>query len=178
MEFCFQYLLKKSDEEQMNTGQMILTMGAMVLLATIMLRVNTNNLTNESVRDQAQYGVLATSIATSIIEEAQSKAFDENTDTNTVSTLSQLTTLLGPETGETSDTFDDFDDYNGYTRRDSTMPSAVFDIACEVVYVEKNNIQGSTSSKTWHKKMNVIISSPFSPDTFRTASIFSYWYFR
>jgi MSHA pilin protein MshD len=162
----------------MNTGQMILTMGAMVLLATIMLRVNTSNLTNESVKDQAQYGVLATSIATSIIEEAQSKSFDENTDTNTVSTLTQLSSVLGPETGETPDTFDDLDDYNGFTKRDSTMPSAIFDISCEVVYVAPNNIQGTSTSKTWHKKMKVTISSPFSPDTLRTASIFSYWYFR
>jgi hypothetical protein len=178
MEFYFQYLLKKSDKDQMNTGQMILTMGAMVLLATIMLRVNTNNLTNESVRDQAQYGVLATSIATSIIEEAQSKSFDENTDTNSVSSLTSLSSVLGPEAGETYLTFDDFDDYDGFTKRDSSMPSAIFDIACEVVYVNSYDVQGSTTSRTWHKKMNVTISSPFSPDTFRTASIFSYWYFR
>jgi len=162
----------------MNTGQMILTIGAMILLATIVLRVNTNNLINESVRDQAQYGVLATSIATSILEEAQSKAFDENTDTNSVSSLTQLSEILGPESGETPATFDDFDDYNGYTKRDSTMPSAVFDIACEVVYVTANDVSGSSANRTWNKKMKITISSPFSPDTLRTATVFSYWFFR
>jgi MSHA pilin protein MshD len=163
----------------MNTGQMLMTMGAMILLSTIVLRVNTSNLTNESIRDQAQYGVLATSIATSIIEEAQSKAFDEKTDTNSVSLLTQLSTVLGPEGGETESTFDDFDDYNGFTKRDSTMPSAIFDISCEVVYVASNDIEGVSTNRTWHKKINVTISSPFTPaDTFRTSSIFSYWYFR
>jgi len=162
----------------MNTGQTMMTMGAMMLLSAVVLRVNTSNLNNESIRDQAQYGVLATSIATSIIEEAQSKSFDHFTDTNSVSLLTQLSSTLGPEGSETEETFNDFDDYDGFTKRDSTMPSAIFDIACEVVYVNSNDIQGSTTNRTWHKKINVTISSPFSPDTFRTASIFSYWYFR
>lgn len=162
----------------MNTGQTMMTMCAMMLLSAIMLRVNTSNLSNESVRDQAQYGVLATSIATSIIEDAQSKSFDHSTDTNSVNLLTQLSSVLGPEGGETEETFNDFDDYNGFTKRDSTMPSAVFDIACEVVYVSSNDIEGFSNNRTWHKKMNVTISSPFSPDTFRTSSIFSYWFFR
>ncbi|MGB5531003.1 MAG: hypothetical protein WBQ32_13630, partial [Ignavibacteriaceae bacterium] len=91
----------------MNTGQMIMTMGAMILLSTIVLRVNTLNLTNESIRDNAQYGVLATSIATSIIEEAQSKAFDATTDSNAVTNVLNLTPAinLGPEAGETYDIF-------------------------------------------------------------------------
>ena len=157
-----------------------MTMGAMVLLSTITLRVNTNNLMNETVRDQAQYGVLATSIATSMIEEATSKSFDERTDSNSVSALSELTLVgsLGPESGETYDLFNDFDDYNGFTKRDSTMPSAVFDIICEVVYVESNKINEISSKTTWHKKINITVSSPFSQDTFYTSSIYSYWYFR
>ena len=159
----------------------MMTMGAMILLSTIILRVNTTNLTNESVRDQAQYGVLATSIATSIIEEAQSKAFDAKTDTNSVSTVLGLTSslLLGPESGETADSlFNDFDDFDGYTKRDSTMPSAIFDISCQVVYVTPDNLEGSSLAQTWHKKINITITSPFSPDTFRTSSIYSYWFFR
>ncbi len=113
-----------------------MTLGAMMLLATIMLRVNTANLTNESIRDDAQFGVLATSIATSIIEEAHSKAFDEKSDTTSIFDVTQLSSILGPESGESGSTFDDFDDYNGFTKRDSTMPSSVFDISCAVVYVE------------------------------------------
>ena len=163
----------------MNTGQTMMTMGAMMLLSAIVLRVNTSNLNNESVRDKAQYGVLATSIATSIIEEAQSKSFDHNTDTNSVSLLNQLSTVLGPDDGEIEETFNDFDDYDGFIKRDSTMPSAIFDIACEVVYVNANDIEGSTTNRTWHKKIKVTITSPFTPaDTCRTESIFSYWYFR
>jgi len=168
--------------DKMNTGQMIMTLGAMMLLATIMLRVNTANLTNESIRDSAQFGVLATSIATSIIEEAHSKAFDEKSDTTSIFDVTQLSSILGPESGETGSTFDDFDDYNGFTKRDSTMPSAVFDISCAVVYVETSNILGSTTNRTWNKKLIVTITRPVSADSsvlaFKTSSIFSYWHFR
>lgn len=159
-----------------------MTLGAMMLLSVIMLRVNTANLTNETIRDDAQYGVLATSIATSIIEEAQSKSFDEKTDTNNVTSLNQLSSVLGPESGETEETFDDFDDYNNFTKRDTSMPSTVFDIACQVVYVEPGNIEGSTTNRTWNKKIIVTITRPVSADSselaLRTSSIFSYWYFR
>jgi len=157
-----------------------MSMGAMVLLSTITLRVNTSNLMNETIRDEAQYGVLATSIATSIIEEATSKSFDESSDSTSVSSLNELTLagILGPESGETDSTFDDFDDYNGFTKRDSTMPSAIFDVSCEVVYIHKSNLKVKSNSQQWHKKINVTVSSPFSQDTFKTSSIFSYWHFR
>jgi MSHA pilin protein MshD len=175
-------IVKQTNDGNMNTGQMIMTLGAMLLLASVMLRVNTTNLTNESVRDEAQYGVLANSIATSIIEQAQSRAFDEVTDTSNITSTSQLSSVLGPESGETEESYNDFDDFNGFTKRDSSMKSAVFDISCTVNYVEPGNILGSTSNKTYHKKITVTITRPVSADSsvlvVRSSSIFSYWYFR
>ncbi len=164
----------------MNTGQMFLTIGALVLLSTLMLRINTNNLQTDTIRAEAQYGVIATSIITSIIEEAKSLAFDAKTDTNTVTNISQLTpaSSLGPGGGETYDTFNDFDDFNGYTKVDSTMPSAVFDISCEVFYIHKTNLKDKYNSRTWHKKITIQVSSPFMQDTIKQSSIYSYWYFR
>jgi hypothetical protein len=166
----------------MNTGQMLMSLGAMLLLSTIMLRVNTATLSNESVRDDAQFGVLATSIATSIIEDAYSKAFDEKSDTMSIFSVTELSSVLGPESGETEETFNDFDDYNGFTKRDSTMPSATFDISCQVVYVESGNILGSTTNRTWNKKIIVTITRPVSADSsvlaLRSSSIFCYWHFR
>lgn len=175
-------IVQQKFTRNMNTGQMIMTLGAMLLLAVIMLRVNTTNLTNETVRDEAQFGVLANSIATSIIEQAQSKAFDEATDTSNIISTSQLSSILGPESGETEEKFNDFDDFNGYTKRDSSMKSSVFDISCAVVYVEPGNILGSTANRTYHKKITVTITRPVSADSsvqvVQSSSIFSYWYFR
>ena len=162
----------------MNTGQMILTIGAMILLSTIMLRVNTLNLDTDSVRAEAQFGVLATSIATSIIEEAKGLAFDEASVSSNVDNLNDLSPVLGKESGETRPDFDDFDDFNNYFEVDSTMPSAVFDINCSVEYVDVPDVDIQSATKTWNKKITVMVSSKSMKDTIRISSIYSYWYFR
>ena len=164
----------------MNTGQMFLTIGALVLLSTLMLRINTNNLQTDTIRAEAQYTVLATSIITSIMEKAKSLAFDATTDTNNVTATMQLTpaSFLGPGGGETYDTFNDFDDFNGYTRVDSTMPSAVFEVYCEVYYIQKTNLKEKYNARTWHKKITIQVSSAFMQDTIKQSTIYSYWYFR
>lgn len=159
---------------------MMLTIGAMILLSTLMLRINTNNLQTDSVRAEAQYGVLATSIITSIMEKAKSLAFDAETDTNSVTSLTQLTPALnlGPAVGETYDTFNDFDDFNGYTKVDSSMPSAVFDISCEVFYIHPINLKEKSNTRTWHKRIDIHVSSAFMQDSITQSTIYSYWYFR
>jgi len=164
----------------MNSGQMMLAIGAMVLLSTLMLRINTNNLQTDTVRAEAQYGVLATSIITSTMEKAKSLAFDEATDSNSVTLVGELTPpgSLGPEVGETYDTFNDFDDFNGFTIVDSTMPSAVFNVSCEVYYIHPTNLKSKYGNPTWHKKITVTVSSPFMEDSIKQSSIYSYWYFR
>jgi hypothetical protein len=164
----------------MNTGQMMLTIGALILLSTLMLKVNTSDLQTDTVRAEAQYGVIATSIITSIIEKAKSLAFDTKTDTNNVTMPNQLTKAmnLGPGGGETYETFNDFDDFDGYTKVDSSMPSAVFDIYCEVFYIHKSNLKDKYHTRTWHKKITVMVSSDFMQDTIKQSSIYSYWYFR
>ncbi len=158
----------------------MLTIGALILLSTLMLKINTNNLQTDTVRAEAQYGVLATSIITSIMEKAKSLAFDATTDTNSVTSINQLTPALGlgPGNGESYDTFNDFDDFNGYTRVDSSMHSAVFDISCEVFYVHKTNLKEKSNTRTWHKKITIKVSSKFMADTIKQSTIYSYWYFR
>lgn len=167
----------------MNTGQMLLTIGALLLLSTVMLRVNSNNFSTESVRDEARFGVIATSIATSIIEQAKNRAFDANTDSNSVDLLSDLTPVfdLGPDAGEDFadiKTLNDFDDFDGYSAIDSALASAIFEISCTVDYVSKTNVTGISSTPTWHKKISVTVASPSMGDTLTESSIYSYWYFR
>jgi hypothetical protein len=167
----------------MNTGQMLLTIGALLLLSAVMLRVNSNNFSTESVRDEARFGVIATSIATSIIEQAKGLAFDANTDTNSVTSLSELTSVfnLGVDAGENSadiKTFNDFDDFDGYNELDSTTQSAIFEVSSSVDYISKADLMGISSVPTWHKKISVTVSSPSMGDTLREASIYSYWFFR
>ncbi len=168
----------------MNTGQMLLTIGAMILLSTLILRVNNNFAGNTETVYDSKFTILATSVGASIIEEAMGKAFDENTVNAPVSKLSDLTNAnkLKAESGESYPNFNDFDDYNGYTKIDSTMPSAIFDIKCSVVYVDPNNPDVTSNSRTWTKRISVIVyadknSTSLMKDTVRLSSLFSYWVF-
>ncbi|GAB6282605.1 MAG: hypothetical protein STSR0008_13510 [Ignavibacterium sp.] len=158
----------------------MLTLGALMLLSFLALRMNTNLLSTEELMQNSKYGVLGISLATSIIEEANLKAFDVKSIDSSLTDVYELTAVgsLGKESGETYPNFDDFDDFNNYTRTDSTMPSAVFDIACKVVYVNSTNPDVTSSSTTWNKKITVSVTSKNMTDTVRVSSVFSYWFYR
>lgn len=168
----------------MNTSQMMITLGAMVLLSLVLLRVYNGFFNTTSTLLDSKLGVVATSVATSIIEEATGKAFDQKTDSTSVSNLTDLSSTLGPEPGETYPDFNDIDDYNGFHKIDNTIPAAVFEINCEVDYVNDTNLDGKSSIRTWHKKITVHVTSESMlgqdsvPDTVTLSAIYSYWYFR
>jgi hypothetical protein len=63
----------------MNTGQMMLTAGALILLGVTVLSVNRNNLQNGTILRQTELGIYAVSLATSYVQHATSLAFDELT---------------------------------------------------------------------------------------------------
>lgn len=164
----------------MNT-QMMLALGALVLLSLVIINVNKTSVYTEDAMYDSSFGILANSLGASVIEEASHKHFDENTDTIYVNNLVNLTAIgaLGPDAGETDVTkYDDFDDFNGYTRIDNSMPSAVFKISAAVKYVDPLYPDQSITKTSWHKKITVTVTSDYMKDTIRQSSIFSYWNFR
>jgi hypothetical protein len=167
----------------MNTGQMILTAGAMMLISILILTITTTQLTTQDSMQNSKFGILAISIGSSLMELATQKAFDENSTEDALTMTNQLTQKsnfgAGKEAGEYKDsmhTWDDYDDFDGYTNIDSTMPSAFFQIACKVDYVTPS---GGTlvvsASRTWHKMMTVTITSPSMMDPVILRKVFSYW---
>ena len=172
----------------MNTGQTMITMAAMGLLSMVILNSNRNALSSTTSMAENKYNILAISLGTALIEEAFSKSFDQyTTDGQQVDNLTDLTVDLGPGSGEYSRTdFNDFDDYNNYidsTSSDSTLLSADFIIESKVYYVDPNvsNKLTPVSYRTWHKRMDVFVSSPFinnGQDTVRLSKVYSHYYFR
>ena len=166
----------------MNTGQMLLTLGALILLSTLTLRVNSSQLTTQDTMQNTKFGVLAVSVASSIMEEASEKAFDEKSvegyidDTKKLSKRNSFGTDSG-ENADSSNTFDDFDDFDGYSIIDSTMPSAVFNVSCIVNYVDPDKSGFITTNSTWHKQLIIKVTSPSMADTIQMTKIFSYWKF-
>ena len=163
----------------MNTGQSLFSVGALLLLSLCILRVNNSILTTDVIMQDSKLGVLAVSLASSLIEEASKKAFDAATADDAVTYLSELTSPygLGHGAGETPENYNDFDDYNGYTK-DESINNIDYKLACTVQYIDEDNPEGYVMTKTWHKKLTLNISSPLMSDTLKFSTIYSYWHFR
>ena len=166
----------------MNTGQTLFSIGALLILSLTVLKMNNFILVNDTVMQDSKLGILAVSLATSLIEEASKKAFVANTVANEVSSVSGLTNYpLGRGVGEIEDsslTFNDFDDYDDYHFHYNYLPSAEYDIYSYVYYIEPNNPEVKVGYRTWHKKMDIIVTSKSMEDTIRMSTIYSYWHFR
>jgi hypothetical protein len=182
----------------MNTGQTILSLGAVILWSVTVLLTNRASLQHGTIINQTQIDIYAVSLAQAKIEEASGKAFDAYSATDTmgngrpITSLSQLTdpALLGKEAGETYPNFDDFDDYNYYSGNNPLkvyVPGVdTFRIQTTVCYVDTTDPATKVSVRTWHKKMVVKVWSTISPwsadtpqpDTVVMTYVYSYWWFR
>lgn len=153
-----------------------------MLLGGVILNVNRDIGDTSTILLHSNIGIEEVSLASSVIEEAQGLAFDEFTDTSTVSTTSQLTkaTLLGQENGDSTD-LDDFDDYNGLNNAGrleiDTLETGIYYVYTKVCYVNSNDLTTSSSTQTWNKRLDVLVWNSSSTDTVKMQTIFSYWPF-
>lgn len=167
----------------MGTGQMLLATLAVALLGTTVLTLNRSSTQHGTILQQTEIGIYGISMATSIVEEAQGLAFDEMTVDNAITSVSSLTSSLGAESGETTNpvstsSFDDFDDFHNLNMLVTVPGVDQFRIQARVYYVSPSAPNTASGSRTWHKRMDVTVSSWASADTVRTSFIFSYFNFR
>ncbi len=164
----------------MNTGQTILTIVAVVFLGANVISVNRTFMQHGVILQQTEIGLFGTSLATSLIEEAQGKAFDKNSLQDLLQSATDCTPVdsLGPEPGEKRDDWNDFDDYNNL--RDTVRIKDV-DTFCRwatVSYVDSTMPNVATSYRTFSKTLTVYVRGLASQDTIRMSYLFSYWSFR
>jgi MSHA pilin protein MshD len=148
------------------------------------MSVSKNTLSTEDVMYDSNFGITATSIGSSIIEDASKKRFDNifYLDSTAVYDPTDFTpaAYLGVDSGETTtdaSTFNDFDDYNNFTGVDSTMPSAIYNFSSQVCYINETNPNGLINTQSFHKKIIVKVWSESMEDTIVMSSVFSYWSF-
>jgi MSHA pilin protein MshD len=167
----------------MGTGQMMLTIGAMLLLSTVILNMNNIFLstTNSMLNDKLT--IVAASLAESKINHAKSLDFDEKAGSRTSPNFFTSPGNLGVD-GEVYSTFDDFDDYNNYMSID-TVYEIPFNVECRVEYINifSDGTSSSSASQTYCKKMTVKVTSQFmmdpfdetKQDTIQVSSLRSWW---
>jgi len=174
----------------MTTGQTLLTIGAFIFLTTIMLNFYGLVANTGDTIASGQDGILATTIAASYMEQAQGLAFDSVSDTSdaALATPTALTdpTLLGTETGEDSiKSFSDFDDFNGKDFvKQANGTNRQYKTHFDVYYVNPDNINQKSSSRTYVKRMDIttwrvypVATSPTEIDTVRNSLVLGYFHF-
>jgi hypothetical protein len=167
----------------MNTGQMLLTTGALILMGTTIITINRMYNRQGDVLHQTEIGVYAVSLATSLLEEASGQNFDEATVNDAVTSTSSLSNTLGPESGEKTSPdstvhFDDFDDYNNLIMGFRIQGVDSFTVKANVYYINDSDPSTPVSTRTWFKRMDVSVSGSASADTVKMSYIFSYFNFR
>ncbi len=177
----------------MNTGQTMLTFGALTLLSFVILNLNKNLGQSDISLAQNRYRLEALSIMSSYIEETSQYFFDEaSTDTLTYKTLNDFTlpNQLGMEHNDYG-VPDDFDDFNNYSVKDTGMSGVIYKLNFKVEYVQ---LVGSAMvisiSRKYNKQMTISISDNYADplifrykngvkikDTLQVSFVNSYWFY-
>lgn len=157
--------------------QTFLVIGSLVALTYTIL--NINNKTGIETNMQLNYEAVisGTSIGQSLLEEIAVKSFDERTISKRMTSKDSLTinSLLGKDAGEVSvKDFDDLDDYNGYIKRDTLSRLGIFSCNITVYYVVTLSPGTKSTSRTFSKKIDVIVSNKYLADNLFFTKIASY----
>ena len=144
---------------------------------------------NTQIASQNEYYITGLALAQSILDEAKTKAFDQNTATkvDTVVPRAGMTspTLLNHEPGENVPSpdfltpanpygpqnqgyfsavkFNDIDDYNGYSRLVNTPRAENYKLLVTVNYASETFPDSNSAIGTYCKKMTVKVTSPYFP---------------
>ncbi len=176
----------------MNTGQTMLTVGALALLSIISLRYYETVSQNGANLAQSNAGLTATTIATSYIERAQNTAFDEQSIGHPVDSIQANINLLtapnllgadGANEMMSIDSVDDFDDFAYYNHSHPVVyhPGNInetYQVEFNVYYVDTSDIMTQVNYRTFVKKMDVKVyrvdstSLQAAFDTVRMSTIF------
>ncbi len=182
----------------MTLGQQMMVIGAMVLLGILVLNANKTVIETNDIQNTSEFGITAVSLATSLVEEANGKMFDQviaDSTTPALTSPTSLSTTLAKEAGVSYrgvKDFNDFDDFNNLllvfrNPIDSTVVSgadkviivpgirALYTVRCKVCYINPPNLDAVYGSKTWHKRLTVTVKSPSFPDSLVYPTIMSYW---
>jgi len=162
----------------MNTGQLLLVIGALTLLSIVTLSVNSMFLSKTTAIIQSEAHLTAISVAQSMLDEIMVAAYDSATASKRIypGQESKLTPSggLGPEGTEITyvtlpelpDTgvpyrsvtkYNDADDYNHYQRYYFSSSLGIFTVVDSVYYVSPSNPDITSTSPTFFKRVVVTV---------------------
>ena len=163
----------------MNGINQILVIGAMLFLSTLVLMFHQVNASHTSTSNFNEAVVYASGFAQSMMDEIQSKSFDERTVAKWQVSTDSLSLLLGPDLGESSvAAYDDVDDYNGHVRIDTLSRLGDFSGRVRVSYVSTMNPDNLSLVRTFSKTVDLSVYNYYLDDvltdTLRFSHVISY----
>ncbi|MCB2199296.1 hypothetical protein KQI63_07820 [bacterium] len=177
----------------MNTGQSLLTLGALMLITITILNFNRTMNNIDSTLDYNRFRLEALSVMTSHVEQASQYFFDEaSTDTTSQKLLTDFANpnQLGFEANDSSEV-DDLDDLNGVVVSDTGRSGVIYNVLYEVDYVTlSGNTVTKVASRQYHKQVTLKVYDTYDPplifteqsgtklrDTLNVSFVISYWFY-
>ncbi len=164
----------------MNTGQILLVIGALTLLSIVSLSVNTLIVSKTTTILQAEAELTAISIAQSMLDEVKTKYFDQRVAYDSVKVFNPsfftAPASFGPSGAEAvkvplpeppdtvvpyksmkKSNYDDVDDYHNYRRFYYSHALGLFTVVDTVFYVLESNPDQVSGTQTFVKKIVVTV---------------------
>ncbi|MEP0824228.1 MAG: hypothetical protein HRF40_01955 [Nitrososphaera sp.] len=158
----------------MNTGQMMLVIGAFAMLATLALSINGTIINTMSLSVESEMAMNAHAFAQSMLDEILTKWFDQRAISTKIYKYSDMTAYgsLGPDGGEffplvggydvnfkSMTFFNDVDDYHRYKRKITNNLGWVFTVidSIDYVYEGKDSTDMRSPTQTFYKRITVYV---------------------
>ncbi len=164
----------------MNLGQMLLVIGAIAILSTLTLAINTSILRAYMISYDSEATIDAISIGQAMIDEINTQAFDSVTtvsqvvldpslctprsrfgaDLDSEKTWNNHNAILDTLPYKSQIKYNDVDDYYGYGRIVKSPHMGNFVARDTIYYVKESNHDDTTSTQSWYKKIVVTVTHP------------------
>jgi len=161
----------------MNSSTFLLLAGGILFFTNLVLTFNKTSSSQALVVYENECFIYGESLSQGLIEEIQTRAFDENTVSGTVDSPEDLSPAnsMGHEGGEDSmNQFDDIDDFNNYSYTDSLSGHGNFVVNVSVYYINTSLPDVISNLPTFSKRVDISMDNPYLESTVIVSKIFSY----
>ena len=161
----------------MNSATFLLLAGGILFFTNLVLTFNRTSASQALVVYENESFIYGESLSQGFIEEIQTRAFDENTISDTVDSPEDLSPAnsMGHDGGENSmNQFDDIDDFNNYSYVDSLSGLGNFEVNVSVYYINNYLPDVKSNLQTFSKRVDISLDNPYLQATVRVSKIFSY----
>ena len=161
----------------MSSPQFLLLLGAILIFSNLVITHNRTSMSQALIVYENESFIYAKSLGQSLLEEMETRDFDENTINDGLSDPEGLTDPgnLTSESGENSmDKFDDIDDFNGFVFVDPTSGHGDYNCTPEVYYVDQDYPDTKESTKFFSKRVDIVITNQYLLSEITMSRIYSY----